>query len=87
MQQDATQQPAGANKEGGLRVDARPRRLCDEMRCKAEARLHFPVFEHDFFFVKYRRVYDSSGILRILKIPAGKRKNVPVFEAEKRFRF
>jgi hypothetical protein len=40
-----------------------------------------------FIFVKYRRVYDSSGILRILKIPAEKQKNVPVFEAKKWFRF
>jgi hypothetical protein len=36
VQQDVTQQPAGANKEGGVEDGRGKRRLCNEKRCKAE---------------------------------------------------
>ena len=51
------------------------------------SRLHFPVFEQDCFFCE---IQESVGFLRNpqdFKISCRKTKNVPVFDAEKRFRF
>jgi hypothetical protein len=51
------------------------------------ARLHFPVFKQECCFCEIQESVVLLRNPRILNFSAGTRKNVPVFEAEKRFRF